>query len=510
MAARNGAGNPRSRLARLLADSRFPILLSAVGLIAVAAAMAPIAGATGPATPTPTRTVPPTSTHASPTPTNTPLPTTATKTSTPRPTTSTTPQATGTALGTTTTTPTATAAPHRVKVALAPNAPWPATPTPGPPAHNNHQPYAANTSSCAACHRVHTSPGSQALLVKKRQEQTCYVCHDGTGGPNIVAEYAKTYTMPLDTSGLHNEEEAITKNPSSFSGANRHVACTDCHEPHDTATGNHPFPSNYAYGPLQDEWGVAAANGTPWAEPTYTTIANVQFENQLCYKCHSAWAYGNSPPKSPSGGFPETSQGLEFNPANASHMGGEDVGANPFVFPDGTSYASSLINGVTPGSRITCSDCHRSETSTDPAGPHGSNIPFMLAAPWNRQTGQTTSGGTANNLCFACHDYNAYVAGDPVSTAKTTGFSGLVTATPENLHTRHVQIGNANNAPIVCMDCHVAIPHGYNQPHLLGLTADGTPYVDRPAGSGLLGITSLDEAGQWLKGSCSTGPGCHH
>ena len=82
-------------------------------------------------------------------------------------------------------------------------------------------------------------------------------------------------------------------------------------------------------------------------------------------------------------------------------------GKNPFVLANGTSYASSLIGGFTPTSRMTCADCHGSDNPSDPVGPHGSTNPFILRGTWDSTTGQA---GTQNHLCFMCHDWNVYGA----------------------------------------------------------------------------------------------------
>lgn len=61
-----------------------------------------------------------------------------------------------------------------------------------------------------------------------------------------------------------------------------------------------------------------------------------------------------------------------------------------------------------------------------------------------------------------------------------------------------------NNAQIVCMDCHVAIPHGYYRDHLLGFTGDGAPYINRPYSGGLTVIDTWRASGQWTFDSCGT------
>lgn len=387
------------------------------------------------------------------------------------------------------------AGPAQIVVAF----PAPPTPAAQPPAHNFHQPYTGDTSACAACHRAHTAPAVTVLYKSWPEEAVCYTCHDGSAAPNIKSQFEKTYRMPITaTAGVHSKDEARDRDPLSFRGANRHVECADCHNPHLAGRGNHTVGSNYAFAPQQGVWGVAVTNAAPWSAPSFTPTWPVAFQYQLCFKCHSSWAYGSSPPLSPSGGFPQTDQAKEFNTLNPAYHPVEDVGKNPFVRADGTSYASSLVGGFSPSGRMVCSDCHASPTPTDPAGPHGSTNPFILRGQWDRTTG---TPGTQSHVCFVCHSFATYGAG--ASQDALTGFS---TSDGKNLH--GVMVGARNKAnndqPIVCMDCHIAIPHGWQRDHLLGFTGDGAPYINRPYQGGLVSIDEWRASGQWTFSSCST------
>lgn len=391
----------------------------------------------------------------------------------------------------------------------------PPIPTAVPPAHNFHLPYASDTSACAACHRVHTSPAPTAIQKQWPEEQVCFTCHDGTGAPNVMSQFAKTYAMPISmTSGLHTLGEARLHDPAAFNGANRHVECTDCHNPHSAGFGNHTIGSAYAFGPQQGVWGVLPSYTSSWTAPsTWTPVDQITYQYELCFKCHSSWAYDGSPPISPSGGFLQTDVAKDFNPLNASYMPVVAQGKNPFQLSDGTSYASSLIGGFTPTSRMVCTDCHMSETPGDPAGPHGSTNPYILSGAWDRTTGrmpgQKVGGGpdTSDHLCFTCHDVNVYAnpanGGSPWD--QRTGFSGGGT----NFHAMMVGARNKsyNDNAIVCMDCHVAVTHGYFRDHLIGFTNDPAPYIDRPYSGGLTTIDTWQQSGQWTFDSCATAMG---
>jgi predicted CXXCH cytochrome family protein len=490
--------------------------------------LAPVS-TTGSATPTPVP-LAPVSTTGSATPTvapagtGTPTPTgsataTPTVTATGTPTASVTPTFTPTVTVTPSITPTVTVTPSItptvaipfVRAASVGAPPTGPTPVPKPPAHNLHVAYGADTAACAACHRAHTARGdaggrAEALRKAWPEEQVCYTCHDGTAAPNVKGEFARLGSsangsaMPIaQTELVHHMDEARVA--ASFSGANRHVECEDCHNPHLAGKGNHQLGTAYAAAPQQGMWGVSATwSSSAWTPPTFGVVGQVTYQYELCFKCHSSWAFGGSPPRSPSGGFNETDQAVEFNPANPAYHPVAAVGKNPFQLSGGTSYAASLLNGLTPKSTLVCSDCHGSQNDADPAGPHGSNYPFILRGTWDRSTGVNSP----NALCFKCHDPNVYAnrSNDERPWDQRTGFSG----DGKNLHAVMVGARNKANgdAPIVCMDCHVAVPHGANRDRLIAFTGDSAPYVNRPYRGGLTTIDTWQPSGQWTFDSCGT------
>ena len=211
-------------------------------------------------------------------------------------------------------------------------------------------------------------------------ENTCYQCHsDGVSGrpttvvtgntltatdgvPNIAAEFAKAIRMPITNAdqGLAATANTIevhditdvngTEAPANLGAgvkANRHVECTDCHNPHrllkannylgnavttvgftkdmtrrthTPANGTNGEYGNIAGGPLRGTWGVeptyAVTGSSIWMsageEPSFTVkkgdptsattlpvgkagteaTSYLTREYQLCFKCHSSYANG--------------------------------------------------------------------------------------------------------------------------------------------------------------------------------------------------------------------------
>jgi predicted CxxxxCH...CXXCH cytochrome family protein len=293
----------------------------------------------------------------------------------------------------------------------------------------------------------------------------CYNCHGNTASPgtsvqgnrsgkNIQATIdptlGHTYIHPSNADTRH--DSAAEFNAAAFGNAlgvsagagQRHASCMDCHDTHEAKAGTHAQGTNVAGPPLQGAWGVRFG-GTlaSWATPTaanftkVTIVAGTEPEATLCLKCHSAY-YGTLP-SSPSGGFQETDQAMEFNPANPAF--------HP-VLGSSSATVGNTGNVIAPWTRtslMTCTDCHESDTTTDPNGPHGSASRFMLKGPntiWNNTIATTSTGMPAGTFCANCHN---------------ASFSG----------SRFTQHASRSDHRIACAKCHAMIPHGGRRPGFL-------------------------------------------
>ena len=384
-------------------------------------------------------------------------------------------------------------------------------------------------------------------------EKFCFQCH-GASNPNapnkdyynvatmsgvstsIDSAFNKPYQHPITTTSyLHKPYgEGLLFNDGTLSGANRHVACTDCHNPH-TA-----MPSIPLYGasgvtvtnPQQDFVDLVSSNYTyiPNASVTLAQsggTTNTNLDYKLCFKCHSNWAYGlvtNAPNPTPSASWQQTNMAQEFNVNNwsyhyvegdqtASVLPASGTGCNSYgpnignVTPRAsTTYGNfnttyigvmdSTLAGLTNTqirtAKLRCSSCHGIDnaSSSVPEGPHGSTNPFILKIPagspynaWNNTVNYTNDSGRI--WCFNCHDPNF----------TNSGFNSF----GQNLHTnRH------NGRP--CQACHVAIPHGWKRYRLLRFDdCDPAPYMSIPNYGFHSGVTWAT-SGNWREGNChSTG-----
>ena len=230
--------------------------------------------------------------------------------------------------------------------------------------------------ACESCHNPHNSGSGQRLMNYLAEEQNCLGCHNGNvASTNIVSQLAKPY---LHNVYAYNQDHDAAEDPLVLS---MHVECEDCHNPH--AVNNNPANPPAANGFLAGAKGINQG-GNP--------VNPIQYAYELCYRCHA-----DSPSKPASHTPRQISQNnvrLEFDPSNPSHHAVNSAGTNPNV--------PSLIAPITESSIIYCTDCHASNGSGSPAGPHGSIFPGLLKYRYET-VDNTVESASAYELCYSCH-----------------------------------------------------------------------------------------------------------
>lgn len=382
--------------------------------------------------------------------------------------------------------------------------------------------YGVNTVSslgCVNCHIPHKGLGIPYLL-RWSEEQTCFkgvsgsstssACHGtGANNPKIIEPLlGRTYSHPVTAkSGIHTNLDYLfgTGNPPDPPGSGgitfdnyRHAECVDCHNPHQTAQGNHATPpdtrdvlnagwypqnpTNLVSNVLKGVGGVEPVWTGPGTQPTnYSVIPEASYEYQICFKCHSYWSLGISDKwrssfffsdgRTTDAGtpYPLTDVAAEFNINNAS--------GHPVVVSSNNRPGSYSPRALPPEAMrepwrssvgnvaMYCSDCHGSdnEVGGDPRGPHGSNLKFMLKGPgkyWPKdpsgnlyRIADVTSGAQdpSNLFCNNCHDIPWIM----------------------NNVSPHDRWPMTN---LYCVNCHVAIPHGSTVSRLIGYCYFPEPY----------------------------------
>jgi predicted CXXCH cytochrome family protein len=285
--------------------------------------------------------------------------------------------------------------------------------------------------ACANCHKSHTAGSQYWLLNFSIEEDNCIRCHNGNVASHDVAgEFMKLSIHPLALGqGLHDAAEAAVINA-------RHVECSDCHNPHAT---------NAAAGPV-----AGALSGVRGVSLAGAQTSALNFEYQLCFRCHADSAGLPVPPTNRQ--LSQTNTRLEFATNNPSHHAVAGPGVN--------SEVPSLIAPLTASSTIKCTDCHNNNNGPGagaggPAGPHGSSFPNLLERRYETAD-NTPEGAAVFALCYKCHDRNTVLNGGP-----------------EKVHKKHL-----DDEDTPCNVCHD--PHGisatqgnsFNNAHLINFDTD--------------------------------------
>jgi predicted CXXCH cytochrome family protein len=281
------------------------------------------------------------------------------------------------------------------------------------------QTVAAN--GCGNCHVSHLAEGKKQLLKSFRPEQNCLPCHDGSqpGIKNVAADFQKLSAHPITlNSASHAPNENVVNPPQ------RHVTCSDCHNPHATTTA--AASPRRASGALAGVVGLSA---------TGATIARASQQYELCFRCHA-----DSSARGPARvrrQFVETNTRLQFATTASSYHPIESPGKNPSV--------PSLLGPWTTSSLVTCTDCHNSDQGqraggTGANGPHGSVYAPLL----ERQlllTDYNPENPVSYGLCYKCHSRDS-ILGD-------RSFRAVNSLGQDRGHRFHVV-----DAKAACTTCH--------------------------------------------------------
>lgn len=354
----------------------------------------------------------------------------------------------------------------------------------------------ANANTCLACHDNGHGSNKSTLIgpytktadatadPMDEEEEFCLGCHGGTGVASVkvhlsFANNSNTATAirkhdPTASYRKHTNDE---NTGAAFGGANRHVECVDCHNPH----GAKVYAATRApaiYNELIGASGVTPTYAGPGAPTGFTFKENATFEYEVCFKCHSS--YTTLPTYLPAGwtGTADQADALrklttggtnnqiadsrdmarEYNPANASYHPVMAAGTNLNI------NAATFQTGYTFTSRIYCSSCHdnnQKATAGYGRGPHGSQNLHILDAGTGGNAGyKTTHTGSApatTDFCTKCHKATSYISGN---TSSRFGY-----------HFYHV----ADKTREGCYVCHDT--HGSEVLHLMNFSRNQSPTV---------------------------------
>ncbi|MBK7104908.1 MAG: hypothetical protein IPH62_06460 [Ignavibacteriae bacterium] len=265
---------------------------------------------------------------------------------------------------------------------------------------------------CENCHTPHNAEGKERLMKFQNEEINCLSCHNGNvADSDILSQMNKPYKHDVfNYTQIHDPIE-----PSEIIQA--HVECADCHNPHklNSSTANAPFANGFI-------------SGVKGIDTEGISKLQIDYEYELCYRCHA-----DSPNKPGSITIRQIEQNntrLEFDINNPSFHPIEGTGKNSSV--------PSLVSPLTETSLIYCTNCHSSDDSNSPKGPHGSSNPQILKYNYSKIYG-TAESYLSYELCYQCHNRDEIING--------------VGRFQNRVHRRHIVIAN-----IPCNFCHD--PHG--------------------------------------------------
>ncbi len=298
-----------------------------------------------------------------------------------------------------------------------------------------------------ACFNCHTPDSGQEheQQVKKNEETTCALCHDGgVAAKNIMNDLNKISRHRVSAySGIHKSNESFAPNPPT-----KHVECEDCHNPHaaNDATASAPMVS----GPLVGVSGIDS-------DGVQVDEAANQYE--VCYKCHADHPAVTS--SSTMRQITEFNTRVEFDVANPSYHPVEGAGKNSFV--------PSLLSPLTVSSQIYCTDCHASDEDptgggSGAAGPHGSIYEPLLTR--NYSTADNTVESTvAYALCYKCHDRTSILANESFPEhRKHIVEENSPCSACHDPHGIDANAGNPiNNSNLINFDLSIVTPNSQNQ-----------------------------------------------
>jgi len=327
-------------------------------------------------------------------------------------------------------------------------------------------PPSTTPSGCEICHTSHKAGSKARLLIQPREEQNCFVCHNGKGiTKDLTSEFRKASAHPvLQTSATHTLAEKPINGP-------RHAACSDCHN-------SHAAPRTAATSQTITQPGRRGAHpiaGVKGINSSGAVINPATREYELCFRCHADSL--NRAPSLITRQFIETNKRLQFKISNQSFHPLQNPGRNPNV--------PSLIAPWTASSLVSCTDCHNNDQGpraggSGANGPHGSIfIPLLerrlLLADFQGESPANYA------LCYKCHDR--------ASILRDQSFRATSQLGQDRGHRFHVE-----DAKAACTTCHDS--HGVaEQARLINFNRD---YVT-PSSNGRLEYV----AGGTSSGTCS-------
>lgn len=169
-----------------------------------------------------------------------------------------------------------------------------------------HGNFSTTTRQCDLCHTLHDAPTDFRLLPEETITDTCWFCHDGTGGKGVYGTIqARTGTAPsavhscLSTNTIPGGDPGGGDAVGAFSEAGN-LGCGDCHSPH----GQNcvvAFSGERARNSVNDTFRNTRLSSTKLLKrrPTGATADVAEYGSDWCLACHKGRGSGGAPHNHP-------------------------------------------------------------------------------------------------------------------------------------------------------------------------------------------------------------------
>lgn len=262
---------------------------------------------------------------------------------------------------------------------------------------------AAHQDCAKTCHRPHQTPQAQMGLRGLNAETLCLSCHQGQPSIPSADQAPKLSAMGIEASShlkVRSRRRATAFRREVRGGAERVVLQDDCSACHDVH-------------------GREAGMVRPVAFDTRGQLVGSRPGNfaQVCFGCHAG------PQAAPTTRL-EGDIGQRFGLGAGSRHG---IGVSAADRMDLPSLRESSFQG-----KLDCISCHDNPDTTSMRGPHTSPYPYLLKAPYGRESDMGGLAQRSNELCFTCHSKLSIQANQsfPWHNQHLTGFVGLAARVP--------------------------------------------------------------------------------
>jgi predicted CXXCH cytochrome family protein len=235
--------------------------------------------------------------------------------------------------------------------------------------------------ACRNCHEMHQPGGGRVLTRHEAEDEYCSACHNGNVATKDVSATFELFSAhPVSDNTLSHDgaEPAVVQD--------RHVECSDCHNPHEPAAQGSSAP-----GPRSSPRRAPPVRGVGLGN---AEVRRASRGYEVCLRCH-----GDSPGKR----TPRVRRQLDQDNVRMEIQQG-NPSFHPIAGPGRNQDVPSLIDPLTPQSIMDCVDCHNSDVAVGggASGPHGSSFEPILAMNYTT-TDNTPESPSAYALCYSCH-----------------------------------------------------------------------------------------------------------